>query len=312
ELVAAWSDPHFVSCLPIFFDGTANGFQHLSLLVRDRETAEKVNLIGNKRSDVYGRVAGALELILQDAKGEHADRWRTKYATLNTSQRRALLKQPTMTFPYGVEERGMNLQVWEEYQDLFPDEEVPKGFYGFISPRIESAIKKELPGAHECRGYLRNLSARLLDRGRFLQFVGPTRFPVINSYLEQQEISVYAHDGGRMRIKGRETAEVLRDEAIRSSAPHFTHAIDVSHLIRISLAASAVGIDLTTNHDSSVCLAADGADMNRLMRRAFFLRHRGNWLASLHMQNDADGPPPPQGDWKIEDEDPDDAEYSWS
>src|SRR5262249_18667483 len=98
ELVAAWSDPHFVSCLPIFFDGTANGFQHLSLLVRDRETAEKVNLIGNKRSDVYGRVAAALELILQDAKGVHADRWREKDATLGLRQRRALLKPPPLTF----------------------------------------------------------------------------------------------------------------------------------------------------------------------------------------------------------------------
>jgi hypothetical protein len=27
ELVAAWDDPHFVSCLPVFFDGTANGYR---------------------------------------------------------------------------------------------------------------------------------------------------------------------------------------------------------------------------------------------------------------------------------------------
>jgi hypothetical protein len=52
------------------------------------------------------------ELILQDATGEHADSWRKKYAALTLSQRRALVKQPTMTFGYGVEERGMNLQVW--------------------------------------------------------------------------------------------------------------------------------------------------------------------------------------------------------
>jgi len=210
ELVAAWSDPHFVSCLPVFFDGTANGYQHLSALVRDRETAVKVNLIGNKRSDVYGLVANALQLILQDATGEHADSWREKYAALKPSERRSLLKQPTMTFPYGVEEQGMNLQVWKECNDVFPDEKAPKGFFGFIAGKIEEAIKKELPGAHVCREYLRNLSARVLDQGRFLQTISSTSFPVISSYLEQEQISVYAHDGGRMRIKGRETSVVAR------------------------------------------------------------------------------------------------------
>jgi DNA-directed RNA polymerase len=230
ELVAAWNDPHFVSCLPVFFDGTANGFQHLSALVRDRETAEKVNLIGNKKSDVYGLVSNALELILQDANGEHADRWRERYAALKPKQRRALVKQPVMTYPYGVE-RGMNLQVWKEYNDLFPDEEAPPGYFGFISAKIEDAIKKELPGAHECREYLRNLTAQTLDKGRFVQTIGPTGFPLISSYLERKTIPVYAHDGGCMRIKTGETDKVLRDEAIRSTAPNFTHSLDAAHLI---------------------------------------------------------------------------------
>jgi DNA-directed RNA polymerase len=311
ELVAAWNDPHFVSCLPVFFDGTANGYQHWSALVRDPETAEKSNLIGNKKSDLYSLVANALELILQDATGEHADSWRKKYAALKPKERRALVKRPTMTFPYGVEQ-GMNLQVWKEYNELFPDEEAPSGYFGFISGKIEEAIKKELPGAHECREYLRDLTARTLDKGRFVQTIGPTGFPLISSYLAREEIPVYAHDGGRMRIKGRETAEVLRDEAIRSTAPHFTHTLDASHLIRVALAASEAGIDLTTNHDCFGCLAGDAADLNRIIRREFFLLHRFGWLARLHAQNAPDSPAPPKGDWKIEDEDPNGAEYSWS
>jgi DNA-directed RNA polymerase len=312
ELVAAWSDPNFVSCLPVFFDGTANGYQHLSMLVRDRETAEKVNLIGNKRSDLYGLVADALGLILQDATGEHADSWRKKYAALSLSQRRALVKQPTMTFGYGVEEQGMNLQVWKEYDELFPGEDAPEGYFGFISGQIEKAIRKELPGAHDCREYLRDLTALTLDKGRFVQTIGPTGFPLVSSYLERETVPVYAHDGGRMRIKTGETAKVLRDEAIRSTAPNFTHSLDASHLIRVALRAREAGIALTVNHDCFGCLAGDAADLNRIIRREFFLLHRFNWLARLHEQNDPDGPPPPQRGWKIEDEDPNGAEYSWS
>jgi DNA-directed RNA polymerase len=115
-----------------------------------------------------------------------------------------------------------------------------------------------------------------------------------------------------MRIKGRETAEILRDEAIRSTAPHFTHSLDASHLIRVALRASEAGIDLTTNHDCFGCLVADAADLNRIIRREFFLLHRFEWLARLHAQNAPDSPAPPRGDWKIEDEDSNGAEYSWS
>jgi hypothetical protein len=34
-----------------------------------------------------------------------------------------------MTFGYGVEEQGMNLQVWKEYDELFPDKEAPDGTF---------------------------------------------------------------------------------------------------------------------------------------------------------------------------------------
>jgi DNA-directed RNA polymerase len=311
ELVSAWNDPNFVSCLPVFFDGTANAYQHGGMLVRDEDTLKKVNVIGNKRNDLYTDVANALELILQDATGEHADSWRKKYAALTLSQRRALVKQPTMTFGYGVEERGMNLQVWKEYDEMFPGEQVPKGYFGFIGRQIEKAIRKELPGAYDCREYLRDLTARTLDKGRFVQSIGPTGFPLISSYLERDTVPVYAHDGGCMRIKTGETDKVLRDEAIRSTAPNFTHSLDAAHLIRVALACIVAGIPLTTNHDCFGCLVGDAADLNRIIRREFFLLHQYKWLVRLHEQNDSDGPPPPQHGWEFEDKHPD-GEYSWS
>jgi DNA-directed RNA polymerase len=311
ELVAAWNDPNFVSCLPVFFDGTANGYQHWSALVRDRELAEKVNVVGNKKNDLYADVVNALKLNLEDATGEHADSWRKKYATLNLSRRRTLVKQPTMTFVYGVEEPGMTLQIWKEYDEMFPGEEVPKGYFGFIQGRIDRAIRKELPGAYDCREYLRNLTARTLDKGRFVQSISPTGFPLVSSYLERETVPVYAHDGGRMRVKTGETDKVLRDDAIRSTAPNFTHSLDAAHLIRVALRAAEAGIPLTTNHDCFGTLAGDAADLNRIIRREFFLLHRFKWLVRLHEQNDPDGPLPPQRGWEFEDENSD-GEYSWS
>ena len=156
------------------------------------------------------------------------------------------------------------------------------------------------------------MPATFAIKGRFVQTIGPTGFPLICSYLARTETDVYARNGGRMRVKTGETNRVLRDEAIRSTAPNFVHSLDAAHLIRVAIRAAEAGIPLTTNHDCFGCLAGDAADMNQIIRREFFLLHRFEWLARLHAQNAPDSPAPPRGDWKVEDEDPNSAEYSWS
>jgi DNA-directed RNA polymerase len=46
ELAAAWADPQsFVTHLPIVFDGSCNGLQHLSLISRDAKAGKRTNLI---------------------------------------------------------------------------------------------------------------------------------------------------------------------------------------------------------------------------------------------------------------------------
>src|SRR2546425_11505315 len=49
-----------VSTLPVWQDASANGFQHMALLLRDEELAKKVNLLpleNGERADIYKIVA---------------------------------------------------------------------------------------------------------------------------------------------------------------------------------------------------------------------------------------------------------------
>lgn len=62
ELVAAWADPNFETHLPIGFDGSCSGIQHLSLLVRDEQAGKLVNLIAtDKPNDIYTTVAAYVQ-----------------------------------------------------------------------------------------------------------------------------------------------------------------------------------------------------------------------------------------------------------
>ena len=74
ELAAAWADPNFETHLPIGFDGSCTGIQHLSLLVRDEQAGKLVNLIATDRPrDIYADVAA----YVQDSLNVANDRWTT-------------------------------------------------------------------------------------------------------------------------------------------------------------------------------------------------------------------------------------------
>jgi hypothetical protein len=124
ELTAAWANPDtFVTHLPIGFDGSCNGTQHLALLIRDFETARRVNLLpagdSDKPLDIYTHVTTkTIELIDADTH-DHARWWRERFKQLDAEQKRKLLKQPIMTFGYSVTDRGARDQISEDYRAIF-------------------------------------------------------------------------------------------------------------------------------------------------------------------------------------------------
>jgi DNA-directed RNA polymerase len=280
ELVAAWNDRDFISCLPVAFDATSNGLQHFAILVRDRDAAEKTNVIGSKRSDIYSHVADALGNILQDADADKG--WRDIYAEFDISERRKLVKDPVMTFGYGAEVGGMNLQVSKAFNAIMKKRgkkyvKQEKGFFGFITKKIEQAIRQELPLAAECRERITALAKVYTDATQILSWTSPAGFPVQGLYWLEKEVRIEGEAGSQMRVPNSLGDKLDEAVAIRAAAANFTHSLDAAHLIRTALRALEQDIGLLTIHDSYSCLAADAADMNRIIRLE---------LRKLYMEDD--------------------------
>ena len=124
ELAQAESNPDFKTHLPVQFDGSANGIQHLAWLARDRSAAELTNLLGIDPTrgprDPYSEVGADVALKLAAADDPMADYWKKKFAEINDpDERRKFFKPGVMTYPYGVTAKGMARQVGKAFRKRF-------------------------------------------------------------------------------------------------------------------------------------------------------------------------------------------------
>jgi DNA-directed RNA polymerase len=105
----------FPSHLSIQLDGTCNGLQNFSALLRDEDGGKATNLVPQDTpSDIYQEVADVLiEMVGEDArKGiDEAKIWNGKIT-------RKVVKRGVMTTPYGAKKYGLKSQLKEELHKI--------------------------------------------------------------------------------------------------------------------------------------------------------------------------------------------------
>jgi DNA-directed RNA polymerase len=269
ELAAAWSDPNFETHLPIGFDGSANGLQHLSLLIGELKSAGMVNLLGafdpnDTPRDVYAiLIARAVELIEAD-DCDYAHWWRECFELLSPKQKRKLLKQPIMTFAYSVTLKGATDQIAEVYESFRKNAKPPKGAFRYLAKKVREACKEQLRGPKTVMDYIQDVAKHCAKEGRFLEWTSPSGFPVSNRYQKPNIVTVTCFcDGVRVEhnIADGVTDQIKHGKVKHAAAPNFVHSLDAAHLVKVinaaasEDAAASEGIDLLTVHDSFYCLA---------------------------------------------------------
>jgi hypothetical protein len=317
ELAAAWADPeNFETHLPIGFDGSANGLQHLSLLVRDLASAEMVNLllsevdgvVDDNPSDAYDTlITKAIELIEAD-ECDHARWWRECFKTLSRKQKRELLKQPIMTFSYSVTDGGATLQIAKVYKSFRQNEKPAKGAFRYLAKKVLEACALELSRPKAVMDYICDVAEHCAEQGRFLEWTSPSGFPVSNRYQKLNLIPVTCLRGtvrvAQHRIADGVTDKIDRNKVVASAPPNFVHSLDAAHLIKVVNAAVSEGItDLLTVHDCFYCLAPQAARLHSIiMEQLDDLYDNNDPLTELRARNVSDPdtlPVPPKGTaWK--------------
>jgi DNA-directed RNA polymerase, mitochondrial len=278
--------PEFVSRLPISFDGSCNGLQHLSAMLRDEETARWVNLIpGDVPQDVYEMVAKHVRwLVQEDQISEDAD---LAKLWLKHGISRKHVNRNVMAYFYGSEKWGMAEHQRDDFmRPLTKDVETGKlqehpfgedagnAAAKYLASRVHFTVEKLIKRPAKTMAFLQTLAQTMSNEEQYLQWKTPAGFPWANRYYKQKTEQVRLRlrtTSFRIKIAtGEEEPEVDKNGAKNGVAANFVHACDAAHLMLTVNAAVKEGIkSIATVHDCFACLPAHAERFRKIIREQF-------------------------------------------
>ena len=284
ELVQALDKgPGFVTRLPLTFDASCSGLQHLCAMTRADE-GRYVNLVpDDDGDDFYRRVA------FKVSENTEAARY------MEGRFDRAIVKQPAMSYFYGSRKGGFTKNqagrsrpygMTKQVADVLDERGVrePRAAK-LIAHEINNSIEGMVPKAKKVRDFLEGLADMCAEKGLPLRWTTPLGLPVINRYHEPKiKIISVSLKGRRRRVKLAvgDKPSIAKKKATNAVTANFIHSIDAALLQFVALAADREGINLVTVHDCFGATAPQAARLNAIIREEFVRLHkRDNLLAGV-------------------------------
>lgn len=303
ELAQAIVNPGYVCRLPVSFDGTCSGLQHLAAMTRDEHTSTYVNLTDNEKpQDVYNVVAEkTLQRVTEDL--ESTSTAMIARICLDVGIGRSLVKRNVMTYSYSSQQFGMGEQHMEDtmeplrykvltkelskhpYQvpeDTFETKEgvtytIPgRTAAKYLASRIYRSIEDVVHKPADAMRFLQGIAKALSHEGKPVVWHTPLGLPVVLRYTKTttERLELFLHDRGvQIMHKAqfqKEAPGIDKNRASNAIAPGFVHSLDACHLQMVVLDANAEGItDIALVHDSFGCLPADAPKFRQLINGAF-------------------------------------------
>jgi DNA-directed RNA polymerase len=280
----------YISHLPITVDGSCNGLQHFSAMLKDEVGGCATNLIPyDQPQDIYEIVREhTVTRISRDTDSEFLF-W---HKVLN----RGLVKRPVMTTPYGATLYGMREQIHQELK-----KQLDKGvqFQGidatsdlwphckYLASHIYEAIGEVVISSRVGMKWLQDVSRAMSKADRPIYWTLPTGFIVKQKYIKSVVKEIKTVINGRMASL---YAGVLHDDQrmdksrqVNGIAPNFVHSLDACHLMMtIVKAKDTYGIeDFSVVHDSFGTHACDIEQLGLVLRETFCELYTGDILLNF-------------------------------
>lgn len=274
---------NYLSHLPVTVDGSCNGLQHFSALLKDEVGGKATNLLpSDSPEDIYEIVRQeTIRKICSEFMPDTDVELSIWGSPDNLS--RALVKRPVMTTPYGATRYGMIEQIHEELKKqidkgvVFPGIDAKTDLWKhckFLAKHIYETIGEVVISSRQGMAWLQAVSKEMSRNDMPISWTVPTGFIVKQKYTKSIVKEIKTVINGRMASlwSGQGDSDKL-DKAKQSNgiAPNFIHSLDACHLMKTIIKAKDLHdiSSFSVVHDSFGVHACDIETLGSVLREEF-------------------------------------------
>lgn len=274
----------FRSCLPIALDGSCNGLQHFSAMLRDAVGGAAVNLTpSEKPADIYQRVADVCTnklMVLAQQDNEYAvgsRNWLRLFRELSAEKlprmSRKLSKKPVMTLPYGSTQNTCTESIYDWYRENGNKYFTTKGFQHaiYLSPILWSSIGEVVIAARSAMDWIQKCASVVAKDGNGVSYTTPLGFPVYQTANKADTKVVKTAINGGVKLTVQYYTDEMDVRKMRQGAsPNFVHSMDATHMMMVLNRASECGLTaFAMIHDDFGTHACDIDTFHSIIRDTF-------------------------------------------
>ena len=284
-----------ITRLPIAIDGTCNGLQIFSLMLRDETGGVATNLLpSDKPQDIYGIVADKTIAYLENENSDELVHRKYPFTKkqvaqmwLNYGVNRKLTKRCVMIVPYSGTLHACRKYV-EEYITEKLDEGVSHPFgeqltipTQYIAKIIWDMINATVIKAREAMEWLKHLSKLAASQNIPVNWKTPSGFRVQQSYVDiknKRVLTKLGHKVIKLTLAEEQKTINKRRQATGISA-NFVHSMDAAAMMLTVLKCGEQGIkSFQMIHDSYGTHCTQIETMGRTLREVFVEMFSDNQL----------------------------------
>ena len=292
ELAELFEKGAVESKLPVALDGSNNGLQIFSLLLRDPVGGLATNCIpSDEPQDIYQMVADRATEKLRKISEQWATDWIGFLGPAGLP--RKAVKRPVMTLPYGAKRMTARDYVRDWYREVNPlraGADDPCGSsIGKVADLVWDSIGEIVPLAVEAMGWLQQIAGMFAQKSIPLVW----RTPVVNLTVGQAYYkrrvdrieTVLSGSVRRVAWDGRDTDAMSGRKMKDAISPNLIHSLDASAMyLTIDKAARSGVRDFAMVHDSFGTHAANASKLFEAVRSAYAEIFGGNYLEEWREQ----------------------------
>ncbi len=270
------------SSIPVQLDGSCNGSQHWSAIMRDPKIAELVNVSPTEKpGDLYQHVADIGTELCRTGDSEWSqifvEHWQDRIP-------RKVFKRSTMCDAYGITDHGIRRYSRDEgHLDWVEEGTQKQQAVNELAVVIRSALDGALESSNNGKRFLQTLTEIASNYDKYVGWTTPTGFHAVNRYTHEEvktsRSSFYRLN--RLKVKvAEDTDDINMSFATQAIPPNFIHSLDAAHMMLVIAGMFSAGIkNYSFIHDSFGCACNDVPVMRDIINREFYNIHQENQLA---------------------------------